>query len=215
MVRAPKRPHAREEHHNEVLIMMMGRAADSQAPEQAYTPEDAAASWAHMKQIWQELAESGEWLATERLAGPQAAKLVTSDGPSTPSDQPTGSIRRPRSSGRVLDGRRPTASSGRSRIAARTSAAPGPGAHRPPHRSRYARSWTRPRRSGDRPHRHRGPVRELAPQGPRRTRAPPRRLRRRRRRRPGSVAGPPPPSGPPRACPPTRAAGWSPSPPAG
>jgi len=108
------------------LIMMTAPAGDDGPPEQAYTSEDVAASWAHMKQIWQELAESGELLATEKLAGPQAAKMVTSDGVNAPV---------------ITDGVYPEAkeflagfwmvdvdSEQRAiDIAARTSAAPGPG----------------------------------------------------------------------------------------
>jgi hypothetical protein len=108
------------------LIMMTKPGHDDQLPEQPYTPEDMQASWAHMKQIWQELAESGELLATEKLAGPQAAKMVTSDGVNAPV---------------ITDGVYPEAkeflagfwmvdvdSEQRAiEIAARTSAAPGPG----------------------------------------------------------------------------------------
>lgn len=108
------------------LIMMNHSIQDEPSPMQAYTPDEATASGAHMMGIHQELAEAGELLAAEMLAGPQAAKVVTSDGMNPPV---------------VTDGLFPEAkeflagfwmidveSEQRAiEIAARTSAAPGPG----------------------------------------------------------------------------------------
>jgi hypothetical protein len=108
------------------LIMMTQSSQDDVHTEHEYTPDEVKASWAHMKQIYQELADSGELLATEKLAGPQAAKVVTSDGVNAPV---------------ITDGVYPEAkeflagfwmvdvnSEQRAiEIAARTSAAPGPG----------------------------------------------------------------------------------------
>ena len=51
------------------LIMMTQPARDDQEPEQPWTGEDVKASWEHMGQIYRELSEAGELLATEKLAG--------------------------------------------------------------------------------------------------------------------------------------------------
>jgi hypothetical protein len=108
------------------LIMMTQPVSDGESADQPYSAEDIKASWAHMQQIYRELSEAGELLATEKLAGPQAAKMVSSDGVHAPV---------------VTDGIYPEAkeflagfwmvdvdSEQRAiEIAARTSAAPGPG----------------------------------------------------------------------------------------
>ena len=105
------------------LIMMTHSPGD---PVQDWTPEDVRASWAYMQRIHRELAEAGELLATEKLAGPEATKIVTADGVAAPV---------------VTDGIYPEAkellagfwmvdvdSEQRAiEIAAQTSAAPGPG----------------------------------------------------------------------------------------
>lgn len=105
-------------------LIMMTHSPDD--PVLDWTPDDVKASWAHMQQIYQELANAGELVATERLAGPETAKIVTSDGVSAPV---------------ITDGVYPEAkeflagfwmvdidSEQRAiEIAARTSAAPGPG----------------------------------------------------------------------------------------
>jgi hypothetical protein len=108
------------------LIMMTHSPQDDLPPQHAYTPDEMKTSGAHMMGIHQELAEAGELLAAEALAGPQAAKTVTSDGVHAPV---------------VTDGVYPEAkeflagfwmidveSEQRAiEIAAQTSAAPGPG----------------------------------------------------------------------------------------
>ena len=66
------------------LIMMTQPVSDGESAEQPYSAEDIKASWAHMQQIYRELSEAGELLATEKLAGPQAAKMVSSDGVHAP-----------------------------------------------------------------------------------------------------------------------------------
>jgi hypothetical protein len=105
-------------------LIMMTHSPDD--PVQEWTPADVQASWAHMQQIHRELTEAGELLAAEKLAGPEATKIVSSDGASAPV---------------VTDGVYPEAkellagfwmvdveSEARAvEIAARTSAAPGPG----------------------------------------------------------------------------------------
>jgi hypothetical protein len=105
-------------------LIMMTHSPDD--PVQEWTADDVKASWAHMQQIHQEMSEAGELLAAEKLAGPEATKIVTADGTSAPV---------------VTDGVYPEAkellagfwmvdvdSEQRAiEIAARTSAAPGPG----------------------------------------------------------------------------------------
>lgn len=108
------------------LIMMTHSPDDQVTPVHQWTPDDVKASWAHMQQIHQELAEAGELLAAEKLAGPEAAKIVTGDGVNAPV---------------ITDGVYPEAKEFLAgfwmvdvddeqraiEIAARTSAAPGPG----------------------------------------------------------------------------------------
>ena len=105
-------------------LIMMTHSPDD--PVQDWTAEDVKASWAHMQQIHQDLTEAGEFLAAEKLAGPDATKIVASDGLGAPV---------------ITDGVYPEAkellagfwmvdvdSEQRAiEIAARTSAAPGPG----------------------------------------------------------------------------------------
>jgi hypothetical protein len=105
-------------------LIMMTRSPDD--PVQEMTPEDVKASWAHMQQIHQEMSDAGELLAAEQLAGPEATKIVTADGRTAPV---------------VTDGVYPEAKELLAgfwmvdvdneqraiEIAARTSAAPGPG----------------------------------------------------------------------------------------
>ena len=106
-------------------LIMMTRSPDDTGS-QEWTSADVKASWAHMQQIHLEMTEAGELLAAEKLAGPEATKIVTADGVSAPV---------------VTDGIYPEAkellagfwmvdvdSEQRAiEIAARTSAAPGPG----------------------------------------------------------------------------------------
>ena len=108
------------------LIMMTHAADKDPQSDNQWTSEEIKASGAHMWQIHQELADAGELIAAERLAGPDTGKIVTSDGASAPV---------------ITDGIYPEAkeflagfwmidvdSEQRAiDIAARTSAAPGPG----------------------------------------------------------------------------------------
>lgn len=105
-------------------LIMMTHSPDD--PAQEWTSDDVNASWVHMQQIQQDMTEAGELLAAEKLAGPEATKIVSSDGLGAPV---------------VTDGVYPEAkeflagfwmvdvdSEERAiEIAARTSAAPGPG----------------------------------------------------------------------------------------
>ena len=63
-------------------LILMTRSPDD--PVQEWTPDDVKASWVHMQQMYQEMTEAGELIAAERLAGPEATKIVTSDGVSAP-----------------------------------------------------------------------------------------------------------------------------------
>jgi hypothetical protein len=65
-------------------MIMMGHAVDQDAPDEVCTPEEAEAGWKHMQRLYQDLVEAGELVATEKLAGPQAAKFVTSGGVNAP-----------------------------------------------------------------------------------------------------------------------------------
>ena len=105
-------------------LIMMTSSPDE--PAQPWTADDVRASWIHMRQMHEEMTEAGELIAAEKLAGPEATKIVTSDGIGAPV---------------ITDGVYPEAkellagfwmvdvdSEQRAiEIAARTSAAPGPG----------------------------------------------------------------------------------------
>src|SRR5262249_42556230 len=66
------------------LLMMNHTPADSLPPPERWTPEEMQAGWEHMEKIWLELLDSGELVATGRLADPQAAKIVIADGQDAP-----------------------------------------------------------------------------------------------------------------------------------
>ena len=61
------------------LVDVLATAVEDE-PTVRWTPEEVQASWAHMRQIYQDLVDAGELLGTEKLAGPSAAKVVRSDG---------------------------------------------------------------------------------------------------------------------------------------
>jgi hypothetical protein len=63
-------------------LIMMTHSPDDEARE--WTGDDVKASWAHMQQLHQEMSEAGELLASVRLAGAEATKIVTSDGSGAP-----------------------------------------------------------------------------------------------------------------------------------
>jgi hypothetical protein len=108
------------------LLMMNHTAAEEGVPDERWSPEDVQASWTHMEQIWRELSEAGELIATGKLAGPEAAKIVVSDGADAPvvTDGPFPEMKEFLAGFWMID------VDGEDRaieIAARTSAAPGPG----------------------------------------------------------------------------------------
>jgi hypothetical protein len=108
------------------MLMMNRQAVDSTPPAQEMTPEEMSAGRAHMKQIYQDLVEAGELLGTEQLAGPAAAKIVTSDGVAAPvaTDGPFPETMEFLAGFWMID---VEIEQRAIEIAARTSAAPGPG----------------------------------------------------------------------------------------
>ena len=95
-------------------------------PMTEWAPDDIKASGAHMMAIHEELAASGELVGAEGLSGPQAAKIVTHDGVGAPvvTDGPFPEAKEFLAGYWLVD----VESEERAiEIAARTSAAPGPG----------------------------------------------------------------------------------------
>jgi hypothetical protein len=108
------------------MLLMSSASIEGVPPMHEWAPEDARASGAHMMQIHQELTERGELLGGEALAGPEAAKIVTSDGVSAPvvTDGPFPEAKELLAGFWMVD----VESEARAiEIAAQTSAAPGPG----------------------------------------------------------------------------------------
>jgi hypothetical protein len=108
------------------MLLMNYAPIDGVPPIHEWAPEEVKASWAHMGQIQQELTESGELLGAEGLSGPEAAKIVTSDGASAPvvTDGPFPEAKEFLAGFWLVD----VDSEQRAvEIAARSSAAPGPG----------------------------------------------------------------------------------------
>ena len=95
-------------------------------PVTEWVPEDIKASGAAMGAIYEELAASGELVGAEALAGAEAAKIVTHDGVGAPvvTDGPFPEAKEFLAGYWLVD----VESEARAiEIAARTSAAPGPG----------------------------------------------------------------------------------------
>jgi hypothetical protein len=106
--------------------MLLMNYAAGVPPATEWAPDDVKASGAHMGAIWEELAARGELVGAEGLTGPDAAKIVTHDGSGPPvvTDGPFPESKEflvgywlinVESEERAIE------------IAARTSAAPGPG----------------------------------------------------------------------------------------
>jgi hypothetical protein len=108
-------------------ILLMNYASGAGAhPITEWTPEDIEASGAHMGAIHEELTASGELVGAEGLTGPEAAKIVTHDGVGSPvvTDGPFPESKEFLAGYWLVD----VESEERAiEIAARTSAAPGPG----------------------------------------------------------------------------------------
>jgi hypothetical protein len=62
------------------LIMMNHSLDETDTPDQRWSAEDVKASWGHMSQIWQELTEAGELIATEKLAGRKRQRSLLATG---------------------------------------------------------------------------------------------------------------------------------------
>jgi hypothetical protein len=106
-----------------MLLMNYGSGA---SPMSEWAPEDIKASGAHMGAIHEELTASGELVGAEGLTGPEAAKIVTHDGVGAPvvTDGPFPEAKEFLAGYWLVD----VESEERAiEIAARTSAAPGPG----------------------------------------------------------------------------------------
>ena len=110
-----------------MLLMMSSPAASKDLPPmEEWAPEEMQAMGQHMMQLHQELTESGELIASAGLAGREAAKIVTSDGAGAPmvTDGPFPEAKEFLAGYWLID----VESEARAiEIAARTSAAPGPG----------------------------------------------------------------------------------------
>ncbi|HEY3083396.1 MAG TPA: YciI family protein [Chloroflexota bacterium] len=108
------------------MLLMSTAPLTDVSPMHEWTPEEIKASGDHMMQIHKELAESGELLGAEALTGPEAAKIVTWDGAGAPvvTDGPFPEAKELLAGFWMVD----VESEQRAiEIAARTSAAPGPG----------------------------------------------------------------------------------------
>jgi hypothetical protein len=108
-----------------MLLMNYGSGAGV-PPVSEWAPEDMKASGAHMMAIHEELAASGELVGAEGLTGPEAAKIVTHDDVGAPvvTDGPFPESKEFLAGYWLVD----VESEERAiEIAARTSAAPGPG----------------------------------------------------------------------------------------
>ncbi len=108
------------------MLLMNYAATPGLPPITEWAPEDIKASGAAMGAIHEELAASGELVGAEGLTGPEAAKIVTHDGVGAPvvTDGPFAESKEFLAGYWLVD----VESEERAiEIAARTSAAPGPG----------------------------------------------------------------------------------------
>jgi hypothetical protein len=124
------------------MLLMNSAPVEGVPPIDEWAPEEVKASGSHMMQLHQELTERGELLGAEALSGPEAAKIVTSDGTSAPvvTDGPFAEAKEFLAGFWMVD----VESEERAiEIAARTSAAPGPGG-RPTRRPIEVRSIMTP-----------------------------------------------------------------------
>ena len=108
------------------MLLMSYGSGSGVPPVSEWAPEDIKASGAHMMAIHEELTTSGELVGAEGLTGPEAAKVVTHDGVGAPvvTDGPFPESKEFLAGYWLVD----VESEERAiEIAARTSAAPGPG----------------------------------------------------------------------------------------
>lgn len=108
-------------------MLLMNYSNDASVPPMSeWTPEEMKAHGEAMMAIHDELATTGELVGTEGLTGPEAAKIVTADGSGVPvvTDGPFAESKEFLAGFWLVD----VDSEQRAiEIAARTSAAPGPG----------------------------------------------------------------------------------------
>ena len=108
------------------MLLMNYSPVSGVAPITEWAPEDIRASGAHMAAIHEELHARGELVGAEGLTGPEAARIVTHDGVGAPvvTDGPFPESKEFLAGYWLVD----VESEERAiEIAARTSAAPGPG----------------------------------------------------------------------------------------
>src|SRR5881396_3251812 len=108
------------------MLLMNYTPSSGAPPFTEWAPEDVKASGAHMGAIHEELTTNGELVGAEGLSGPEAAKIVTHDGVGAPvvTDGPFPESKEFLAGYWLVD----VESQERAiEIAAKTSAAPGPG----------------------------------------------------------------------------------------
>ena len=108
------------------MLLMNNTPVKGVPPMDQWTPDEMKANGMHMMQMHQELTESGELLGGEQLAGAEAAKIVTVDSSGAPvvTDGPFPEAKEFLAGYWMVD----VESEERAiEIAAKTSAAPGPG----------------------------------------------------------------------------------------
>jgi hypothetical protein len=122
-----------------MLLQNYGEVESGCAPMTEWSPRDVKAHIDFQHALNQELAQSGELVDAQGLAGPEVAKFVVSDGAGTPviTDGPYPETKELLAGYRIVD----VDSAERAiEIAARASAAPGPDGCRSASPSRCARS---------------------------------------------------------------------------
>jgi hypothetical protein len=125
-VRPPVRVPMREEHAMQYMLLMNHGSAPGVPPMSEWAPEDMEAHGAAMMAIHEELIANGEFVGAEALVGPQGSKIVTHDGLGAPvvTDGPFPESKEFLAGYWFID----VESEQRAiEIAAKTSAAPGPG----------------------------------------------------------------------------------------
>jgi hypothetical protein len=108
-----------------MLLQNYGEVESGSAPMTEWTPEDVAAHIAFQRALNDELAQRGELVDAQGLAGPEVAKFVVSDGKTAPviTDGPYPESKELLAGYRLVDVDTPERAI---EIAARASAAPGP-----------------------------------------------------------------------------------------
>src|SRR5256885_11379184 len=128
-MRAPlqARHTTRSEHMTRFLLLQNYQGGEGcDVPMSEWAPEDIAAHISFQRALSDELAAAGELVGAEGLAGPEVAKIVTFSGEGAPvvTDGPFAEAKEWLAGYRMIDVESETRAI---EIAARTSAAPGPG----------------------------------------------------------------------------------------